>query len=112
MLNSRGKRKLCPCLGVPCASVYTIAIEGYPGGSRPVSTEDWVLQELSVALAGVVRWIERRLQIKRLPVRFPFRTHVWVVGQAPGRGNVRSNHTLMFLSLSFSFPSPLSRNKF
>ena len=33
------------------------------------------------------------------------------LGQVPGRGCVRSNHTLMFLSLSFSLPSPLKLNK-
>lgn len=35
MLNSREKRKLCPCLGVvACASVYPIAIESEQRGSR------------------------------------------------------------------------------
>ena len=44
-------------------------------------------------------------------VWFPVRAHAWVVGQVPSRGHVRGNHTLMFLSLSFSFPSSLSENK-
>ena len=39
------------------------------------------------------------------------RAHVWVASQVPSRGHVRGNHLLMFLSLSFSFPSPLSKNK-
>ena len=51
------------------------------------------------------------LQTKGLPVWFPVRAHAWVVGQVPSRGHVESNHTLMFLSLSFSLPSPLSKNK-
>ena len=34
-----------------------------------------------------------------------------VAGQVPSREHVRGNHTLMFLSLSFSLPSPLSKNK-
>ena len=46
------------------------------------------------------------LGTKRLLVRFPVRAQAWVVGQVPSRGRVRGNHTLMFLSLSFSFPSP------
>ena len=49
------------------------------------------------------------LQTKGLPVRFPVRAHAWVVGQVPSRGHMRGNHTLMFLSLSFSLPSPLSK---
>ena len=36
-------------------------------------------------------------------VQFPVR----VAGQVPSRGHSRGNHTLMFLSLSFSLPSPL-----
>ena len=51
------------------------------------------------------------LQSKGLPVRFPVRAHAWVVGQVPSRVHTRGNHTLMLLSLFFSFPSPLSKNK-
>ena len=51
------------------------------------------------------------LGIKGLSVWSPYRAHAWVVGQVPSRGSARSNHTLMFLSLSFSLPSPLSKNK-
>ena len=39
------------------------------------------------------------------------RAHAWVVGQVTSRQRARGNHTLMFLSLSFSFPSPLSKIK-
>ena len=42
-------------------------------------------------------------------VQFPVRAHVWAVDQVPSRGRVRGNHTLMFLSLSFSLHSPLSK---
>ena len=45
------------------------------------------------------------------PVQFPVRAHACVAGQVPSGGHMRGNHTLMFLSLSFSFPSPLSKNK-
>ena len=51
------------------------------------------------------------LWTKGLPVRFPVRAHAWIVGQVPSRGRTRGNHTLMFLSLSYSLPSPLSKNK-
>ena len=49
-------------------------------------------------------------QTKGSLVRVPVRAHAWVVGQVPSRGRARGNHTLMFLSLSFSLP-PLSKNK-
>ena len=39
------------------------------------------------------------------------RAHAWVAGQVPSRGCARGNHTLILLSLSFSLPSPLSKNK-
>ena len=63
-----------------------------------------------VALAGVAQWIEHGLQTKGLPVQFPLRAHAWVVSQVPSMGLLRGNHTLIFLSLSFSFSSPLSKN--
>ena len=56
------------------------------------------------ALAGVAQWLSAGLRIKGLLVLFPIRAHTWVVGQVPSRGRVRGNHTLMFLSLSFSLP--------
>ena len=49
------------------------------------------------------------LRITGLPVQFPVRAHAWVAGQVPSGGRVRGNYTLMFLSLSFSLPSPLSK---
>ena len=52
------------------------------------------------------------LWTKRSQVRFPVRAHAWVVGQVPGWQLTRDNHTLVFLFLSFSIPSPLSKNKF
>ena len=42
------------------------------------------------------------LCIKGSPVQFPVRAHAWGSGQVPSRGRVRGNHTLIFLSLSFS----------
>ena len=51
------------------------------------------------------------LRAKGSLVQFPVRAYAWVAGQIPSWGCVRGNHTLMFLSLSFSLPSPLSKNK-
>ena len=51
------------------------------------------------------------LQTKGSLVRFPVKAHAWAAGQVPTRGHVRGNHPLMFLSLSFSLLSPLSKNK-
>ena len=51
------------------------------------------------------------LQTKGLPVQVPVRAQAWVVSQVPSRAQVRGNHTLMFLSLSLSLPSPRSKNK-
>ena len=68
--------------------------------------ENWLY-----ALTGVAQWIEHGLQTKRLLVQFLVRAYAWVVGQIPSWGHVRGNHTLVFLSLSFSLPSPLSKDK-
>ena len=51
------------------------------------------------------------LQTKGSLVQFPIRAHAWVAGWVPGGRHVRDNHTLTFPSLSFSLPSPLSKNK-
>ena len=51
------------------------------------------------------------LQTKGSLARFPVRAHAWVAGQVPSWGCARGNHTLMFLSLSFSFLFLLSKNK-
>ena len=67
----------------------------------------------STKLPWVV-WLSRlsaSLRTKGSLVRFPIRAHAWIAGQVPSWGHMRSNHTLMFLSLSFSHPFPLSKNK-
>ena len=63
------------------------------------------------ALAGGAQWIECRPANHRAAGWIP--SQGTCLGCGPGslvRG-MRGNHTLMFLSLSFSLPSPLSRNK-
>ena len=51
------------------------------------------------------------LRTKGSQVQFPLRAQVWVAGQILSRRRTTGNHTLIFLSLSFSSPSPLSKNK-
>ena len=55
--------------------------------------------------------VSAHLRTKGSPVRFPVTAHAWVLGQVPSKGCLRGNHTLMFLSLSFSLLSPISKNK-
>ena len=57
-----------------------------------------------------LRGLSTSLRSKGPPVQFPVRALAWFVGQVPSRGHIRGNHTLMFLSSSFSLPSPLSKN--
>ena len=65
-------------------------------------------EPLLVWLSG----LSASLQTKEAPVWLPVRAHAWVAGHVPCCGEgVRGNHTLMFLSLTFSLPSPLSKNK-
>ena len=68
--------------------------------------------KVTSSLAGVAQWIERRPANHGIVVRFPVRARAWVAGLLPSRGRVKGNHTLMFPSPSFSFPSPLSENKY
>ena len=51
------------------------------------------------------------LQGRVSPVQSPVRAQAWVVGQVPGGRHVGGSHTLAFLSLSSSLPSPVSKNK-
>ena len=56
-------------------------------------------------------WLSGLSASRGLPLRFLVRPHTWVVGQVPSRGHVKDNHTLMYLSLCFSLPPPLSKTK-
>ena len=58
-----------------------------------------------------LRGLSASLRSKGSLVLFPVRTHAWVVSQAPSGGRTRGNHTLMFLSLSFSLSTTLKLNK-
>ena len=59
----------------------------------------WDVKDPETALAGVAQWTECQLTNQR------------IVGSIPGWGHTRGNHTLMFLSLSFSLLSAVSTNK-
>ena len=71
-----------------------------------ISKKSWKLPWL-VWLSGLSAF----LGTKGLLVPFPVKAHAWVSGQVPGQGCVRDKYTLMFLSLSFSFPYPFSKKK-
>ena len=66
-----------------------------------------VVKRIGYTLAGVAQWIEHWLVNQGVAGSIPSRAHAWVAGQAPSRGHMRGNHALMFLSFSFSFPSPV-----
>ena len=59
------------------------------------------------------------LQTIKSLVQFPVREQAWVAGQVSSRGGQKATdgdfspslNRLMFPSLSFSLPSPLSKNK-
>ena len=74
----------------------------YGGAQKILVTGPWL-----VWLSG----LNAGLETKGSLVQFPVRAHAWVAGQVPSRGCMRGNHTLMFLSPSFSLTSPLSKNK-
>ena len=79
------------------------SVAGFPGS---IAFKNCILPWL-MGLSGP----SASLRIKGSPVRFPVRTQAWVSGPVPSRRHMRGNHTWMFLSLSFSLPSPLSKNK-
>ena len=66
-----------------------------------------VINHKPLALAAVAQWIECQPENRRVAGLIPIGAHAWVTGQVPSWGGVRGNHTMMFLSPSFSFPSRL-----
>ena len=64
-----------------------------------------------VLLSGLSTSLRTKGSLVRFPVRAPRSRRTWGAGQVPSRGHMRGKHTLMFLSLSFSHPSPLFKNK-
>ena len=69
---------------------------------------DGCFEKQSGSLAGVAQWFERQPVNQRVTGSIPSQNNpvrARVAGQTPGRGHARGNHTLMFLSLSFSIKS-------
>ena len=64
-----------------------------------------------IALAGVAQWIECRPANQRVTGLIPSQGTCLGCSPVPQLGAHESNYTLMFLSLSFSLPSPLSISK-
>ena len=81
---------------------YWEAVQSLSLHSQKIVDEPWL-----VWLSG----LSTGLGTKGLRVQFPVRAYVWVAGQLPSRVHMRGNHTFIFLSHSFSLPSPASNNK-
>ena len=69
------------------------------------ASKEFVIDPWLMWLSG----LSAELGTKGLLVRLPVRALAWVAGQVPSREHVKGNHTLMFLSLSFSLPPPASK---
>ena len=102
---------LVVCITLQCLVIKKIWghswMKLYDGLMTPRLTIKMLFWPWLVWLSG----LSAGLRTKELLVQFPVRAHAWIVDQVPSGGLVRGNHTLMFLSLSFSLPSPLSKNK-
>ena len=62
-----------------------------------------------------LRWLSMLLPSEKSLVWFLVRAHAWVAGSIPGGQEATGRCFLLtsvFLSLSFSIPSPLSKNKY
>ena len=85
------------------------------GKSPSISVIQFYSKKISNAALVILFWLvwlsglSAGLQTKGSLVEFPIRTHSWIADQVPSTGHMRSNHTLTFPSLSFSFPSPFSK---
>ena len=62
------------------------------------------------ALTGMAQWVERHPRKQKFSGLILVREHVWVVGLSLVRASVSGNESV-FLSLLFSLPSLLSKNK-
>ena len=87
-----------------------------PHTSKAKSSLFMYLSKKFYALAGVAQWIEHWRANLKVASLIPDRVHARVAGQVPSWGRARRNRlvclsqTSMFLSLSFSLLSPLSKN--
>ena len=74
------------------------------------SSQKHFKKKVILTLAGVAQWIECQPVNQRVPDSIPVRTQACVACRVPSRARARDNHSLMLLFLSFSLPSPLSKN--
>ena len=60
----------------------------------------------TLALAGVVQWIECRPTNQKVTSSIPgqVRAHAWVLGQAPGWGHARGNRSTYLSHTAVSLP--------
>ena len=70
-----------------------------------------LIKKKKQALACVAQWFECWTVKQRVTGLILSQGHACVVDWVPSRRHARGNHTLMFLPLSSSLPSPLSKNK-
>ena len=61
--------------------------------------------------SGFTRFHQDARSIKGYQFNSQSKSHAWVTSQVFSRGRARGNHTMMFLSFSVFFPSPLSKNE-
>ena len=65
----------------------------------PLYCESWFSLFLFLTIENLPNWLlwlsglSAGLRTKESLVQFPVRAHAWVVGQVPGRGHARGNHT-------------------
>ena len=74
-------------------------------------SEDSKKKLIKCALAGVAQWVEHQPVNQKVAGSIPSQGTCLGVARVLSKGCMRGNHTLMFLSLFFSLPSPLSRNE-
>ena len=86
-------------------SAFISSVRG--SGRKCFSLGILILLILNSALAGVAQWIECGPANQRLLVQFPVRAHAWIAGLVP----VGALEKQPYIDPSFSFPSPLSKNK-
>ena len=69
------------------------------------------IKNLYFALVGAAQWTECRPANQRVTGLIPSQGTCLGCGPGPQWGRARGNHTVMFLSLSFSLFSLFSKNK-
>ena len=102
----------CGCLFFPCGQLIRLRAPQWWCWRHPGLCLIALKILLIIALAGVAQWIEHgpMNQSYRFNSQSGHMPGLWARSPVGGMWEV-GNNTLMFLSLSFSFPSHLSKNK-